>query len=57
LGFRDGIRLQPEPASNDRRVDAGIFPPANFIAAAVHLAMMSRHNGTVNSSLTLRPSA
>jgi hypothetical protein len=35
------MRLQPEPASNGRRVDAGIFPPSNFIPTAVHLAMMS----------------
>jgi hypothetical protein len=41
FGFREGMRLQPEPASNDRRIDACIFPPSNFIAAAVHFAMMS----------------
>ena len=33
------------------------LPRRGLIAAAVYLAMMSRRNGTVNSSLTLRPRA
>jgi len=36
---------------------ADLAPPRGFIAVAMDLAMMARHSGTVNSSLTLRPSA
>jgi hypothetical protein len=39
------------------RVNTNIFPPCGFVAAAMGVAMMPRHSGTVNSSLTLRPSA
>ena len=42
--------LQPKRASNDRRVDAGLFPPSRFVAATVDLAMMSpaqRHDELV----------
>jgi hypothetical protein len=32
----------------------GICPPCGFIALAMHLTVVARHSGTVNSSLTLR---
>ena len=44
-------------ASGHGRIDACLFPPGDFIATAVDFRWWPRHNGTVNSSLTLRPSA
>ena len=35
------MHLQPKRASNDDRIDAGTFPPSNFVAAAVDLSMVS----------------
>jgi hypothetical protein len=44
-------------AGCDGRIKPGGFPSCGFIATAMDLAMVSSKNGTVNSSLTLRPSA
>ena len=38
---RQRMRFQPQRASRDRRLDAGLPPPCGFIAAAVDLAMVS----------------
>ena len=35
------VRLQPERAGSDSRINAGIFPPCGFIATAMDLAMMA----------------
>jgi hypothetical protein len=51
------MHLQSKRAGRDGRINAEIFPPCGFIATAMDLAMMARHSGTLNSSLTLRPSA
>jgi hypothetical protein len=50
------MHLQPERTGDGCRIDAGLSPPCRFIAKAVYLAMIPWQSGTVNSSLTLRPS-
>src|ERR1700726_1748531 len=35
------MSLQPERASSDGRIDAGLFPPCGFIATAMDLAGMA----------------
>ena len=37
--------LQPENPSRGGRIDASLVPPHGFIAAAMHLAMMSPAQG------------
>jgi hypothetical protein len=49
---------QPEHAGVDRRIDADIPPPGVFIAATVHLAMMSsaqRHGEFIAHLAAQRP--
>ena len=48
---------QPKGAGDVRRIDADIFPPRDFVTAVMDFAVMTPAQGTVNSSLTLRPSA
>ena len=38
---RQRMRLQPQRAGNDIRVDTGLLPPRGFIATAMDLPMMA----------------
>ena len=39
------MRLKPECAGGDGRIDPGVLPPCGFIAAVMHLAMVSSAQG------------
>ena len=46
------MSFQPQEAIACRRIYPRFLPPGGLVTAAMHLAMMAPHNGTVNSSLT-----
>jgi hypothetical protein len=49
--------FQPQRTSGDGWINTDLFPPSGFVSAVMNFTVMSRQRGTVNSSLTLRPSA
>ena len=51
------MRLEPQIPGYDSRINPGVSPPCGFVVAAVDFAMVPPTQGTVNSSLTLHPSA
>ena len=38
---RQRMRLQPQRAGGDGRIDTGLFPPCGFIATAMDLTVMA----------------
>lgn len=50
-------RMLPELEGDRERIEIDPFPPRDFVAVIVELAMMRTAYRTVNSSLTFRPNA
>ncbi len=51
------MRLQPQRAGGDDRIDTGLFPPSGFIATAMDLAVMAsaqRHSELIADFSTER---
>jgi hypothetical protein len=49
--------MLPELEGDRERIEIDPFPPRDFVAVIVELAMMRTAYRTVNSSLTFRPNA
>ena len=48
------MRFKPQCAGGDSRIDPGVLPPSGFVAAMMHLAMVSstQGNGELITDLT-----